>query len=85
MEVQEIVFIGPLPDALEHEHVQCVGIANRAVKAQGARPCRFELCGRARIPARIQRYIVAQRDQFFRKPMNDAFSTAIKFRRNCFS
>ena len=44
MEVQEVEFlvVALLPDALQHHHVQRVGIADRAVEAQRLRPGRIK-------------------------------------------
>jgi len=43
--MQKIVFfvVALLPDPFQHHHVQRVGIADRAVEAQGLRPGGFEL------------------------------------------
>ena len=69
VEVQEIEFVGALPDLLQHQHVQRVRIADRAVEPQRPRPRRFELRRCARIAAGKQRHVVTERDQFLGQPV----------------
>ena len=44
MEVQkvELLVVTFLPHALQHHHVQRVGIAHRAIEPQRLRPCRIK-------------------------------------------
>ena len=68
--------------ALEHHHVQGVGVANRFVVAYRPRPRRVEPRRGAGIAARKQRYLVTERDQLVGEPVDDALRAAIELRRN---
>ena len=62
MEVQEVEFlvVAFLPHALQHHHVQRVGVADRAVEAQRLRPGRVEFRRGLGIAAGEQRDVVSQ-------------------------
>ena len=80
MEVQEVEFlvVAFLPHALQHHHVQRVGIAHRSVEAQRLRPGRVEFRRGLRIAAGEQRDVVSERDQFLGQPVHHPFGAAIK-------
>src|SRR5215469_11320113 len=80
MEVEEVelVVITFLPHALEHHHVERVGIAYRAIEPQGFRPCCVKLGRRLGIAARKQCDVMSERDQLFRQPMHHPLGAAIK-------
>ena len=81
MEVQEVEFLVVtfLPDALQHHHMQRVGIANRSVEPQRLRPCRVEFRGGLGIAAGEQRDVVSQCDKFLGQPVHHPFGAAIQF------
>ena len=82
MKMQDVEIARALIDALQHHHVQRVGIAHRAVEPQRPRPHRFELRRGLRIAAGEQRDLVAERDQFLGEPRHDPFGSTIKLRRH---
>jgi hypothetical protein len=68
MEVQQIEIASPLAISLEHGHVQCIWVADRAVQTQGLRPTCFQVGRSLRIAAREQDDFMPKRDQFVRQP-----------------
>ena len=82
MEVQDIELLCLSTHALQHGHVQRVGVAHRAVETQRLRPHRLELCRRPGIPAREQRDVMAERDQLLGQPGDHPFGAAIQPGRN---
>jgi hypothetical protein len=81
MEVQEVEFliVAFLPHALQHHHVQRVGIADGSVEAQRLRPGRIEFCRRLRVAAGEQRDVVSQRYEFLGQPVHHPFGAAVEF------
>ena len=82
VEVQEVEIGGAPVDALQHHHVQRVGVAHRAVEPQRPRPRRFELRRRHRIAAGEQRHVVTERDQFLGQPGYHPLGAAIELGRD---
>ena len=82
MKMQKIELAGTLIDALEHQHVQRVGIADRTIEPQCTRPYGFEPRRGDGIPAGEERYFVAECDQFLREPRHDALGSPIKLGRD---
>ena len=81
MKVQkiELFIIAFLPYALQHHHMQCIGIPHRAVEAQRFRPHGVEFRRGAGIAAGKQRDIVTQCHEFLRQPVHHPLGAAIKF------
>src|SRR3954467_3879629 len=78
MQHVELVVVASLPDALEHFHMQRIGITNRSVKAQRFRPAGVQFGGGLRVAAGEQRDLVSLGDELLSQPMDDAFSATIK-------
>ena len=68
MEVQQIKIVSALANSLEHGHVQCIWIADRAVQTQRLRPTCFQLCRSLRIAACEQDHFMPECNQFVRQP-----------------
>jgi hypothetical protein len=85
MEMQDVKILSPPAHLLKHRDMQAIGIADRAVEAQRARPDRLKPRGGAVIAAGKQRDIVAQSYELLREPGDHAFGTTIQLRRNSFS
>ena len=81
MKMQDVEIARALIDALQHHHVQPIGIAHRAVEPQRPRPRRFELGRGLRIARGKQRDLVAERDQFLGQPRHDPFGSTIELGR----
>src|SRR3954454_4968125 len=84
MEVQEVEFLVVTfpPHALEHQHMERVGIADRAMEPKRLWPTRLEFGGVAGIAAGEQCDLVAQRDQFLGQPINHTLGSTIQPGRN---
>ena len=84
MKVQEVelFIVAFLQYALQHHHVQRVGIAHRSVKAQRLRPSRVQLCGGLGIAAGKQGDVVPQCHEFLGQPVYHPLGSAIKPGRN---
>ena len=82
MQEVEFLVVAFLPHALQHHHVQRVGIAHRAVEPQRLRPGRIEFRRGLGIAAGEQGNVVSQRHQFLGQPVHDPFGAAIQFGRN---
>ena len=82
MEVQKVEFliVAFLSYALQHHHMQRVGIANGPVEAQRLRPCRVKFRRGLGIAAGEQRDIISQRYQFLGQPVYHPFGATIKLR-----
>ena len=80
--MQDVEIARPLIDALQHHHVQRIGIAHRAVEPQRPRPHGFKLGRGLRIAAGEQRHVVAERDQFLGQPGHDPLGATVKFGRD---
>ena len=78
MEVQDVEVGGPLPDAVEHQHVIGNRIAHAGVEAQSLRHAGHEFGGRDRIPAGKQRDVMAERHQFLGQVGDDPLGAAVK-------
>src|SRR5690242_5128441 len=85
MEMQDVKILSPPAHLLKHSDMQAIGIPDRTVEAQRARPDRLKLRRGAGIAAGKQRDIVAQPHELLREPGDHAFSTTIELRRNSFS
>src|SRR6266545_1891559 len=68
MEVQQIKIVSPLANSLEHRHVQCVWVADRAVQTQCLRPTWFQVGRSSRIAACEQDHFMPEGDQFVCQP-----------------
>ena len=84
MEVQkvELFIVAFPPHALQHHHVQGVGIAHGAVEAQRLWPRCVEFRRRLGIATGKEGNVVSQRNQFFGQPVHDPFGAAVQFRGN---
>src|SRR5579871_4100825 len=80
MEMEEVEFliVAFLPDAFQHDHVKCIGIADRSVKAQCSRPRCVKFGAGARIAAGKKRDLVSECDKFLGQPMYHPLGSAIK-------
>jgi len=82
MEVQKVEFfiVTFSSYALQHHHMQRVGIADGSVEAQCPRPRRVKFRRGLGIAAGEQRDIVSQRYQFLGEPVYHPFGATIKLR-----
>src|SRR5690348_8772690 len=78
MEEVELLFVTFLTHALQHHHMQRVGIADRAIKTQRFWPSCVKFCRSLRISAGEQRHIVPERHQLLRQPMHHSLGAAIE-------
>src|SRR6266567_261587 len=82
MEVQQIKIVSPLANSLEHRHVQCVWVADRAVQTQCLRPTCFQVGRSLRIAACEQDHFMPECDQLVRQPRNDTLGASVELGRN---
>src|SRR4051812_848274 len=82
VKMQEVEFAGLAADLLEHRDMQRVGIADRTVEAQRARPVGLQFRRGLRVSAGKQRDVVTERDELFDEPVYDAFGSAVELGRN---
>ncbi len=81
MKVQkiELFIVAFLPHALQHHHMQRVGITHGTIQTQGFGPSGVEFSRRLGIAAGEQRDVVAQCNEFLGEPVHHPLGAAVQF------